>query len=87
MSYFVYIVACADTTYYTGVTTDIVRRLREHNAPTKGAKYTRTRQPVELRYYEEQPDRSAAQKREYVLRRLSRTEKERIITNKEHGHV
>lgn len=81
MSYFVYIVQCADSTYYTGVATDVSRRVKEHNTSKKGAKYTSTRRPVTLVYQEEHPDRSTAQKREHVVRKLSRTQKNELACN------
>ena len=74
----VYMLQCADGTLYTGWTTDLEQRLRVHNSG-QGAKYTRGRRPVSLVYWEEQPDRSAAQKREAAIRRLSRTEKSKLI--------
>ena len=58
-------VKCADDTLYTGIATELDRRIEEHNASDKGAKYTRVRRPVELVYSETYPDRSAASKREY----------------------
>ena len=80
MNYFVYIVRCADETLYTGITTDLQRRLQEHNSPDKGARYTRARQPVTLVYHESHPDRSTASKREYVIKkRMSRAEKLNLI--------
>ncbi len=76
MSWFVYILTCADGTLYTGVTTNLERRLKEHNAETGlGAKYTRSRQPVSLYYSEEYPDRGLAQAREAAIKKLTRTEK------------
>jgi len=80
MSYFVYILKCADGTYYTGITTDPSRRLREHNAGT-AAKYTHpsSRRPVEMVYLEEAEDRAAASRREYSIKQLTRTEKEELI--------
>jgi len=78
MTCFCYIVECADGTFYTGWTTDPVRRLRTHNAG-RGAKYTRTRGPVRLVYVEEQPDRSAAMKRERAIKALSRQRKIKLI--------
>jgi putative endonuclease len=74
----VYILQCADGTLYTGWTTDLEQRLRTHNSG-QGAKYTRGRRPVSLVYWEEQPNRSAAQKREAAIRRLSRTDKLKLI--------
>ena len=74
----VYVLECADGTLYTGYTTDLERRVREHNAGD-GAKYTRGRTPVELRYHERFDSRSAAMSREYEIKQLSRAEKERLV--------
>ena len=74
----VYILRCADGTLYTGWTTDLERRLRAHNSG-QGAKYTRGRRPVRLVYREEQLTRSAAQRREAAIRRLSRADKLKLI--------
>lgn len=74
MTYWVYILRCADGTLYTGCTNDLSRRLAAHNAG-KGAKYTRSRRPVELVYREEVPDKSAALRREAAIKGLSRIEK------------
>ena len=74
----VYILQCADGTLYTGWTTDLERRVRAHNNG-QGARYTRGRRPVRLVYREEQPTRSAAQRREDAIRRLSRTDKLKLI--------
>ena len=73
--YYVYLVRCSDGSIYTGITTDVARRLVEHNHPTKGAKYTRTKQPVTVIYQENCLDRSTALRREYALKRLDHTEK------------
>ena len=67
--YYVYIVKCADDTLYTGIATQLDRRIEEHNSSEKGAKYTRVRRPVELVYSEEYPDRSTASKREYEIKK------------------
>ena len=80
----VYILKCADGTLYTGWTTDLERRLQAHNSG-RGAKYTRGRRPVRLAYREEQSDRSAAQKREAAIRRLSRADKLRLIEGRWNG--
>lgn len=77
MTYTVYILLCADKTYYTGITTDINRRIKEHSSG-KGARYTRGRQPFQLIYQEDQPNRSEAQKREYILRNLSASQKKEL---------
>lgn len=74
----VYVLRCADDTLYTGWTTDIERRLREHNAG-RGAKYTRSRTPVQLAYTEPHPDRASAQRREIEIKRLSRRQKLALI--------
>jgi len=75
---FVYILECADGTLYTGWTTDLERRLREHNAG-RGARYTRARRPVTLAYSEQVADRSAALRREAEIRRLRRSDKLELI--------
>jgi len=78
--YYVYIVQCADSTLYTGISTELERRIKEHNGSTKGAKYTRVRRPVELVYSESHPDRSSASKREYeIKKKMSRVEKLEMI--------
>jgi len=79
MAAVVYIVECADRTLYTGWTTNIERRLKEHNAG-RGAKYTRTRGPVRLVYSEPQPHRRAAMRRELQIKRMSRPQKLRLIS-------
>jgi len=82
-SWFVYILRCADNSLYTGVTTDISRRLDQHNGLIKnGAKYTRNRQPVTLVYQETSNSRSEACKREYAIKDLSKSDKELLIATK-----
>ncbi|MFA9402217.1 MAG: GIY-YIG nuclease family protein [Anaerolineales bacterium] len=76
--YFCYIIECADGSFYTGWSTNPVRRLKEHSAG-RGARYTRARRPLQLVYTERQPDRSAAQRREHKIKRLSRARKEALI--------
>lgn len=73
-----YIVECADGTYYTGWTTDPERRVKTHNRG-RGAKYTKMRIPVKLVYVEEQPDRSAAMKRERAIKKMTRSQKRDLI--------
>ncbi len=75
----VYLCQCADDSLYAGVTTDIDRRVDEHNHSPKGARYTRVRRPVRLVYVEAVADRSAAQRREHQIRKLTRAEKLRLI--------
>lgn len=75
-------VQCADGTLYTGIATELERRVEEHNHSEKGAKYTRTRRPVTLVYSETHPDRSSASKREYeIKKKMSRTQKLKMITS------
>jgi putative endonuclease len=70
-----YMLKCADGTFYVGSTTDIERRLCEHNARAAGARYTKTRRPVVLIYSKKAASRSEAQKYEAALKRLSHAEK------------
>jgi putative endonuclease len=77
-SWWVYIVECADRTLYTGITNHLERRLDAHQQGT-GAKYTRNRRPVTLRYQERQADRSVASKREALIKKMSRQEKLQLI--------
>lgn len=76
-----YILECADGTLYTGITDDLNRRLRAHSRG-KGAKYTRGRGPLVLRYRESCPDHSTALKREIAIKRLSRCQKWELIAAK-----
>ena len=73
-----YILRCADGTLYTGITTDVDKRFRAHSSG-KGAKYTRGRGPLALVYREACGDHSAALKREWEIKALTREEKERLI--------
>ncbi|MBF0511128.1 MAG: GIY-YIG nuclease family protein [Candidatus Omnitrophica bacterium] len=73
-----YILSCKDGSFYVGSTTDISRRLDEHNSG-KGGAYTRARHPVEIVYKEEWPDRSSAQKREAQIKRWTRLKKKAFI--------
>jgi len=75
---YVYILKCKDNTYYTGYTVDIDRRLEEHQLGL-ASKYTRGRTPVELVYWESLATKSAAMQREYQIKKLDRTEKQRLI--------
>ena len=80
MPFFVYILRCADATFYTGYAKDIVSRVALHNGEGKGgARYTSGRRPVRLVYSEACENKSAAMKREYAIKQLSRTEKEQLI--------
>jgi len=71
---------CADGTLYTGIATNLERRLEEHNSSPRGAKYTRARRPVKLVYTEAYKDRSSASKREYeIKKKMNREEKLRLF--------
>lgn len=76
--YIVYILRCADGTLYTGITNDLVKRLKQHNAGA-GAKYTRGRAPVKLAYKETGFSRSAALCREAAIKKLSLSQKKELI--------
>ena len=73
-----YIVECSDGTYYTGWTTDPERRVANHNKGL-GAKYTKMRRPVKLVYVEEQPDRKTAMKRERAIKKMTRSQKQKMF--------
>ena len=76
--HYVYVLECADGTLYTGYTTDVARRVAEHDAG-EGAKYTRGRTPVDLRHVETFDSKSAALSREHEIKSLSRASKERLL--------
>lgn len=78
MSNYVYILSCADGTFYTGWTTHLEERVKTHNQG-KGAKYTRSRRPVKLLYWEEYSDRREAMRREAAIKKMSRKQKEELI--------
>ena len=78
MPWFLYMVKCQDTSLYTGITTDISRRLKEHNAK-KGAFYTKNKLPVKLVYQEPMLNQSEALKREAAIKKLTRKEKIQLI--------
>lgn len=75
---YVYILRCADGSLYTGWTNDLEKRVKTHNIG-KGAKYTKTRLPVELVYYEEYEEKGEALSREFNIKRLKKTAKEKLI--------
>lgn len=70
---------CADDTFYTWITTDIERRLDEHNISDKWAKYTKMRRPVQVIYTANYDSRSEASKEEYRIKNLTRKKKEELI--------
>lgn len=89
MSHYVYVVKCADATLYTGYTTNLEKRLAEHNgkgdtasARLAGSKYTRARRPVKIVYSESFLTRSEAMQREYAIKKLPRLEKLALINSK-----
>ncbi len=80
--WYVYILKCSDDTLYTGITTDLERRVEEHNSSKLGAKYTKARRPVSLMYFEECHDKSNASKRECEIKKLDRGRKLDLIEEK-----
>lgn len=79
--YFVYILQCHDQSLYTGITTDLDRRVKEHNSSKLGAKYTKARRPVKLVYSQQFANRSDASKEESRIKKLSRSEKIDFLKN------
>lgn len=77
--YYLYILKCADKTLYTGITTDLKRRVFEHNSSKLGAKYTSSRGPVKLVYSEKFKNRSSASKEEARIKKLKRNKKLELI--------
>jgi putative endonuclease len=78
--WFVYMLRCADNSLYTGITTDVQRRLQEHNSGNgQAARYTRSRQPVELVYQETAASRAAATRRELEIKALDKAAKEALL--------
>lgn len=77
--YFIYLVRCSDSSLYTGITKDVALRVKHHNMPKLGAKYTRARQPVTLAYLEEAGDQAQALRREYQIKQLSKMQKEDLV--------
>jgi len=78
-TWWVYFLRCSDNSLYAGVTTDIHRRIDEHNNSNLGAKYTRARRPVSLVYLEQADNKSLACKREYQIRHLTKLKKEQLV--------
>ena len=77
--YYLYILKCVDQTLYTGITTDLERRVLEHNETKLGAKYTATRRPVELAFFKKYKNRSEASQEEARIKSLKRAEKLELI--------
>ena len=80
--YYLYILECADKTLYTGITTDLDRRVLEHNSTKLGAKYTSARRPVTVVFSKKFRNRSAASKEESRIKQLTRDEKLDLINKK-----
>jgi putative endonuclease len=79
--WYVYLLRCNDSSLYAGITTDIERRLHEHNHTKLGAKYTRAKRPVSLVYQEKAINKSDASKREHQLKKLSKQQKEQLVSD------
>lgn len=77
--FYVYMVRCKNNSLYTGWTTDLERRVKEHNNGT-GSKYVRANGPVELVYFEEMSDKIEATKREYQIKQLTKKKKEQLVS-------
>lgn len=81
MIYYTYIVECSNNSFYTGIATNLEKRIKEHNGESKGgAKYTRGKDPVVLKYFEKFETRSGALKREAEIKKLQRSEKQALFT-------
>ena len=78
--WWIYIVECSDGSYYTGITPDINKRIEKHNNGS-GARYTRSKSPVQLLYYEKHKNRSWATKRELEIKKLTHDQKKELIDN------
>ncbi len=77
--YYLYILKCADDSLYTGIATELDRRVEEHNSSVLGARYTRGRRPVELVYSKRLKNRAEASKEEFRIKKLSKEEKLKLI--------
>lgn len=80
-TYYVYLVQCSDNTYYCGYTTNLERRINEHNNSKRGSKYTSNKRPVILKYFESFSSLSLALKREYEIKQLNRKAKEGLFAS------
>lgn len=81
-AWFVYMVRCNDASLYTGITTDVARRVKEHQGGGKAAKSLRGKGPVQLVYRHEMPDQSQALQVEYKIKQLPKAMKERLVAGK-----
>jgi len=80
--WYVYVIRASDDSLYTGITTDVERRFQEHCGTEKGARYFRGRQPLEVVYRENHPDRGSALRREADIKKLTRVQKIKLIGEK-----
>lgn len=88
MSWCVYVIVCFDNSFYCGITTNIEKRLKQHNGELSGgAKYTRSRRPCRLVYKEKAENRSTASKKEYWFKKLTRKQKEKYISYPSEGSL
>ena len=79
-TYFVYILRCSDNSFYTGIATNLEKRLKEHNGELKGgAKYTKGKGPVVLKHFEKFATRSEALEREYEIKQLTKAQKQKLF--------
>lgn len=85
MNWKVYIILCTDDSLYTGITTDLERRLRQHGGSGRGARYFRGRRPVRIVYREDGHTRSSASRREAVIKKMNRDQKRRLIATQRPG--
>ena len=84
-NWYIYVVSCFDNSLYCGITTDLNRRLKQHNGIISGgSKYTRSRRPVKLVWFDTCLNRSEASKREYSFKKLKKAEKLSFISNKDY---
>ena len=78
--WYIYVLLCSDNSFYCGITTNVKRRLKQHNGELKGgAKYTRGRRPCQVVYTKKAMNRSIASKEEYAFKKLSRKQKEEFL--------
>ncbi len=79
--YYLYLLRCSDNSIYCGQTNDLKRRIKEHNSNNSKSKYTRTRRPVKLVYFEKYKTINEVLKREFEIKRMAKSEKEKLIFN------
>lgn len=80
--YSVYMLRCADGSLYTGIATDVARRLQEHRSSPRGAKYLRGRGPLTIEFQQAVGDRAAASRAEYLLKSLAKVDKEELVAGR-----